>query len=151
MILQIMNEQEKGAICKEILEALPQWFGMQESILEYIDLSMKLPLWADIEGNEVRGFIVLKETSPYTAEVCVMGVKEPFHRCGIGRNLFGVMCEAAKQSGYEFMQVKTVQEGRYDNYDLTNAFYRQLGFKELECFPTLWDAVNPCQIYVMAI
>lgn len=28
-------------------------------------------------------------------------------------------------------------------------FYKSLGFKEFEVFPTLWDEWNPCQIYVM--
>lgn len=49
------------------------------------------------------------------------------------------------------MQVKTVQMGRYDEYDRTNRFYLALGFKEFEVFPTLWDEWNPCQIYVMAL
>lgn len=47
------------------------------------------------------------------------------------------------------MQVKTVQMGCYDIYDDTNKFYKSLGFKEFEVFPTLWDEWNPCQIYVM--
>ena len=43
------------------------------------------------------------------------------------------------------MQVKTVKEGCYDIYDI------KLGLKEFECFPTLWDQWNPCQIYIMPI
>ena len=35
------------------------------------------------------------------------------------------------------MQVKTVKEGYYDVYERTNSFYKKLGFKEFECFPTL--------------
>lgn len=59
---------------------------------------------------------------------------------------------AAKElARYSFMQVKTVQMGRYDIYDDTNRFYRSLGFKEFEIFPTLWDEHNPCQIYVMSL
>ena len=50
-----------------------------------------------------------------------------------------------------FIQVKTVQMGKYAEYDDTNRFYLSLGFKELEVFPTLWDEWNPCQIYIMAI
>ena len=49
------------------------------------------------------------------------------------------------------MQVKTVQMGRYADYDATNQFYLSLGFKEFEVFPTLWDEWNPCQVYVMAL
>lgn len=57
----------------------------------------------------------------------------------------------AGEMGYSFVQVKTVQMGRYDIYDDTNRFYLSLGFQELEVFPTLWDERNPCQIYIMSI
>jgi len=30
-------------------------------------------------------------------------------------------------------------------------FYRSMGYKELECFPQLWDEWNPCQIYIKYI
>ena len=52
---------------------------------------------------------------------------------------------------YEYVQVKTVKKGKYKEYDITNAFYEKLGFKELECFPNLWDEWNPCQVYVKYI
>ena len=58
---------------------------------------------------------------------------------------------AAIRGGYSFLQVKTVQMGKYDDYDATNRFYLSLGFKEFEVFPTLWDEWNPCQVYVMAL
>ena len=47
------------------------------------------------------------------------------------------------------MQVKTVKMGMYDDYDATNRICQELGFKEFEVFPMLWDEANPCQIYVM--
>lgn len=59
---------------------------------------------------------------------------------------FGIL-----ETGYSFFQVKTVQMGKYKEYDNTNKFYRSLGFKEFEVFPTLWDEWNPCQVYVMAL
>ena len=59
--------------------------------------------------------------------------------------------ELAKLKGYSFMQVKTVQMGKYKEYDETNRFYLSLGFKEFEVFPTLWDEWNPCQVYVMGL
>ena len=80
-----------------------------------------------------------------------MGVRKEYHRQGIGRALFEQAKAEAKRLGYSFIQVKTVQMGRYSIYDDTNRFYLSLGFKELEVFPTLWDEWNPCQIYIMAI
>ena len=41
--------------------------------------------------------------------------------------------------------------GVYEDYDDTNRFYLALGFKEFEVFPLLWDARNPCQVYVMSL
>ena len=57
----------------------------------------------------------------------------------------------AAAQGYAFLQVKTVEMGRYPEYDATNRFYRSLGFQEFEVFPTLWDAWNPCQVYVLSL
>ena len=55
------------------------------------------------------------------------------------------------REGYSFLQVKTVQMGKYEDYDRTNRFYISLGFKEFEVFPLLWDELNPCQVYVMSL
>ena len=146
----ITDPDRREAIAREILEALPDWFGIAESREAYIRESRGQPFWADLEGGAARGFLALKETSPYTAELAVMGVLPEYHRQGVGRALFEAFRQYAKGRGYMFLQVKTVREGCYAAYDRTNAFYRSLGFRELECFPTLWDEQNPCQIYVMS-
>ena len=148
MVQWVEKPDEREAVAREVLEALPDWFGIPESREAYIRDSRAQPFWADLEDGAVRGFLALKETSPYTAELAVMGVLPAYHRQGIGRALFAAFHQYAREKGYAFLQVKTVQEGRYASYDQTNAFYRSLGFRELECFPTLWDRQNPCQIYI---
>ncbi len=80
-----------------------------------------------------------------------MGVLEEFHKKGIGKKLFEKAKKYAIKRGCSFIQVKTVQMGKYESYDKTNKFYLALGFKELEVLPTLWDEDNPCQIYIMSI
>ena len=101
--------------------------------------------------GEPTGFLYLKETGKDTMEIAAMGVRKEFHRRGVGKALFERAKAIAKENGYSFLQVKTVQMGKYESYDATNRFYQALGFKELEVFPTLWDPWNPCQVYVMAI
>nr|WP_307992930.1 GNAT family N-acetyltransferase [uncultured Niameybacter sp.] len=151
-MVYIINEKEqKEQIARKVLSDLPEWFGLPESTAEYIECSKDMPFWAYIEGEQVRGFIALKETSTYTVEIYVMGVLKDFHREKIGENLFQACYDYAKAQGYSFMQVKTVREGCYKEYDKTIAFYKKLGFKEFECFPTLWDKWNPCQVYIMCI
>lgn len=151
MIQWIEAPEQRAAIARQILENLPDWFGIPESREAYIRESRTQPFWADIEGGAARGFLALKETSPYTAELAVMGVLPQYHRRGIGRALFEAFRQYARTEGYAFLQVKTVREGCYASYNGTNAFYKSLGFRELECFPTLWDEENPCQVYVMAV
>jgi len=151
MIFRIESAAEKQQIASRVLHALPDWFSLPESTKAYIEEVAALPFWASMEDGKALGFIALKETSPYTAEICVMGVLPQHHRQGIGRALFAALHAYAQAHGYEYLQVKTVQEGHYAEYDRTNAFYRGLGFRELECFPTLWEEGNPCQLFVMAV
>lgn len=176
MVVPVFDSEVKKQIAGEILQQLPDWFGLPESTKQYIDRSGGMPFWAWCEGGEnepgaaggclkslgrdgiksvgnsaVSGFLSLKETSPDTAEIFVMGVLPGQHRRGIGRELYFAFERYAKEKGYSFVQVKTVQSGRYEEYDRTNAFYRAMGFLELECLPTLWDEGNPCQVYVKYI
>ncbi len=151
MVKTITDKNEKRAIAKKILELLPEWFGIEESREEYIQESMEQDFIAAVKDNSPVGFLCLKETGKNTVELAVMGVMKEYHRQGIGRELFAAAKELAIKQGYSFMQVKTVQMGRCDRYDDTNRFYKSLGFKEFEVFPTLWDAHNPCQIYVMGL
>ena len=151
MIRFISDENKKEYIASTILNQLPEWFGLPDSINEYISCSKEMPFWAYFEEEKPVGFIVLKETSKFAAEVYVMGVLKEYHRNGIGYQLWKVFQQYAKETGYEYIQVKTVQKGHYKEYDITNTFYEKLGFRELECFPNLWDEWNPCQVYVKYI
>ena len=148
-IRQVTDPSEKPAISRAVLEALRDWFEVDESREYYIRESKDWPFFAAFDGEKPVGFLCLKETGKQTAELAVMGVLKPYHRCGIGRQLFEAAAVYAREAGYQFMQVKTVREGMYPDYDATNRFYRSLGFCELEVFPDLWDKANPCQVYIM--
>lgn len=151
MIKFIIDVNKKEVVAREILTQLPEWFGLPDSTNEYIHNSKNMPFWACYDEDKPIGFIVLKETSNVTAEIYVMGIIKEYHRKGIGQLLWNEFLQYAKAHGYEYVQVKTVRKGHYKDYDITNAFYEKLGFKELECFPALWDEWNPCQIYVKYI
>lgn len=150
-IRQIADDDEKGRIARLVLEALPEWFGIPEEREAYVAGCAARPFFCAYDDERPVGFLCLRETGDATVELYVMGVLRELHRRGIGRALFLRAREAAADLGYAFMQVKTVQSGRYEQYDRTNEFYRSLGFREFEVFPTLWDPWNPCQVYVMSI
>ncbi len=151
MIVEITDSKEKQAIARKVLEALTDWFAIEESREEYISGCANWTFFAAKEDGDAVGFLCLKETGKATVELAVMGVLKDFHRSGIGRQLVEKAKETARLQGYEFMQVKTVKMGMYEDYDRTNLFYISCGFKEFEVFPLLWDEANPCQIYVMSM
>ena len=151
MITEITDSAEKQAIARKVLEALTEWFEVEESREGYIRDCVNWTFLAAKEDDKIQGFLCLKKTGNATVELAVMGVMKEFHRNGVGRQLVEKAKEVAKAQGYEFMQVKTVKMGMYEDYDRTNLFYISCGFKELEVFSLLWDEANPCQIYVMAL
>ena len=147
-IMFVRKPDMKAEIAAKVLFALPDWFGLPDSTREYIEQSRSLPFWAAFHGETAVGFVSMMETSKSTAEVHCMGVLPEYHRKGIGRKLMGLLEDHAKAVGYRLLQVKTVDEGHYEEYDRTIAFYEGVGFLRLEVFPTLWDEWNPCLVLV---
>lgn len=151
MIETINDTNDKRAIARAVLEDLTEWFEVEESREGFIRECADQTFLAAKDNDKVMGFLCLKQTGNATVELAVMGVRKEYHRSGIGRQLVEKAKETAKAQGYEFMQVKTVKMGMYEDYDRTNLFYISCGFKELEVFPLLWDEANPCQVYVMSL
>ena len=151
MVVEIIDSNEKQAIARKVLEALTEWFEVEESREGYIKDCADWTFLAAKEDDNIMGFLCLKETGDATVELAVMGVMKEYHRNGEGRELVEKAKEVARAKGYEFMQVKTEKMGVYEDYDRTNLFYISCGFKELEVFPLYWDEANPCQIYVMSL
>ena len=151
MVEMITDPAEKRLIARTVLEALTEWFEIEESREGYIRDCADWTFLAAKDNDRIMGFLCLKKTGNATVELAVMGVMKEYHRKGAGRKLVEKAKEVAKAEGYEFMQVKTVKMGVYDDYDRTNYFYISCGFKEFEVFPLFWDEANPCQIYVMSL
>lgn len=151
MIEQIKDSETKKAIARKILEALHDWFEVDESREKYIADCVNWIFLAAKEDDDYVGFLCLKETGDATVELAVMGVLKEYHRNGLGRKLFEAAKKIAGEEGYSFMQVKTVKMGVYEDYDITNRFYKACGFKELEVIKEIWGEENPCQIYVMSL
>jgi len=151
MIRTVNDSADKCTIARLILEQLPEWFGIPEARENYIRESAGEFMIASFENGTPNGFLCLKETGKDTVEIAVMGVLKEYHRKGIGTRLFEAAMRIAAEQGFSFVQVKTVQMGRYEEYDRTNLFYQSCGFKEFEVFPSLWDEHNPCQIYVRSV
>ena len=142
----------RAAICRRILDDLPEWFGIPEAKAAYIAGSDALPMFAATVDGEGVGFISLKRHSDYAAEVYVIGVMRRFHRRGIGKALVDAAVHWAKAQDLAFLTVKTLAPANPDpGYAATRRFYEAVGFLPVEVFPTLWDAQNPWLLMVLPI
>ena len=151
LIERITDKKKKQDITRHILEALPEWFEVEQSREQYIRECADWLYFAAVDDGKAVGFMCLKQTGKDTAELAVTGVLKEYHRKGLGRQMFEAARKSAADEGFSFMQVKTVRMGMYEDYDRTNKFYISLGFKEFEVFEDYWDKDNPCQIYVMSL
>jgi len=144
-IREIFAENEKSDICKTILNALPNWFGVPESILDYVAGVTDKPFYCVFDNDKAVGFMSIKVHNPFTAEIYVMGILEEYHRKGLGRQIIQACENYCHQHGMEFLTAKTLDEKKPDEYyRKTRLFYESMGFRPLEIFPLLWDECNPC-------
>lgn len=148
----INTPEEKSRICNDILRSLPQWFGIESAIVGYVNDVKNMDTWiAEIDGAVV-GFIAINKHNPHTAEIHVMGIKEPYHNKQIGSQLVKLAENCLLKEGFSFLSVKTLSESREDeNYAKTRKFYLKNGFLPVEEFKTLWDEDNPCLFLVKPI
>ena len=123
---------------------LPTWFGIQESVEDYVSVADRSPtVVASVDGDDV-GFLTLVHHSRYAAEVYVMAVVPDQHRRGVGRTMLSHVEATLGRAGVEFLQVKTLSDRHPDpGYEKTRAFYLACGFRPLQEFPNLWGAESP--------
>ncbi len=134
-----------ASFCEPILGSLPEWFGNEQSNLQYLaDLEIMPTLLAFSQGTVV-GFLTIKEHNAYAAEIHLMGVYPDLQRQGIGRRLVREAEMFLRQRGFEYLQVKTLSCSDPDeHYAATRDFYFAMGFRPLEEFGGLWSKENPC-------
>ena len=134
--------------CEAILRALPDWFGIESALVDYVRSTEALPTFLAEHAGVVAGFLTLKVHNGSSAEIYVMGVRPEQHRCGIGRALVRQAEAHLRAEGIEFLQVKTLGPSRpWEPYERTRRFYEQMGFRPLE-ENHLWGEESPCLILV---
>ncbi len=142
----------KVTICRSILEALPEWFGIESARENYIREVKHLEIFACVAGNHPIGFIGLKTHNPLNIEIYVMGVLPAWHRQGIGKKLITRSIEHSKQQAIQFITVKTLSaQSDAVHYANTRLFYQSCGFAPFEEFPDLWGSDNPCLMMIRPI
>jgi GNAT superfamily N-acetyltransferase len=141
-----------GHACEQILRELPEWFGLEDSLMEYVEAAKSTPTLLAMEGEKVLGFLMIKRHFPESAEVVCIGLLPSHHRRGIGRLMQGAAENWLLADGCRYLQVKTLAESAHsESYALTRKFYEAMGFSPLEVHPDLWQEWNPCLVLVKAL
>ncbi|MGA9882471.1 MAG: hypothetical protein WBQ34_02000, partial [Candidatus Acidiferrales bacterium] len=73
--IEVLHER-KSDVCREILESLPEWFGIPEAIDSYAKGVAELPmLAAKASQGLIIGFIALKPQTLSAIEAYVLGIR----------------------------------------------------------------------------
>ena len=142
---------------ERLLRKLPAWFGIESSVLEYIESARRLPAYlawphgpapAGQPPGLAAGALLAVRHFPRSAEIYLMAVDPAVHRQGAGRALVTALESDLSAEGVEFLQVKTLGPTHPDpGYARTRQFYAGMGFQPLEEIAGLWPG-NPCLIMI---
>lgn len=135
--------------CARILNALPDWFGLEESNRAYVDALSRLPgAVAEVDGAIV-GFAALEEHDPHSVELHVIAVEQERHRQGAGTALVDWAEAWCRERGVHWFHVKTRGPATPDpDYERTRLFYLARGFEPLFETLDLWGPENAALIMV---
>jgi GNAT superfamily N-acetyltransferase len=138
--------------CRQLLEELPDWFGMEESNREYIGGLSQRPSAVAVVADRVAGFISIERHDAGAAEVHVMAVDPKLHRAGIGTELLSWVERWGEQRGVRWLHVKTRGPSTPDEgYEKTRHFYLAKGFEPLFETLELWGPENAALILIKTL
>ena len=128
-ILKLEGSRERSEVCERVLRKLPEWFGIEQAVVDYINDVKSMETWVAKANDETIGFVSLKAHGETSAEIYVMGVLKEHHRSGVGRALVEKAEDSLARQGFRFLQVKTLSPARpCREYDQTRNFYLKMGF-----------------------
>jgi len=149
---QIKDNNLKKEIANDILNDLPQWFGIRESITEYINTLNDKDFFAAMDNSNCIGFIAINYLNNDVANLYVLGIKPKYHHQGIGTKIYAKVEKHLKNHHFKYITVQTLSAKSQDqNYGKTRKFYRKMGFIEAFESDKIWDHKNPFLLMVKFI
>lgn len=135
-----------------ILRSLPQWFGDETAIGNYVASAAVLESHLAIRDGSVIGVALVERHFPESAELALIAVHAEERGRGIGTALVNAVVDATRADGAALLQVRTVGASFDDaGYAETRAFYRGLGFVPLQEFAGIdWDGPTLISAKILA-
>ena len=157
---RVTSEEPDPATVERLLRKLPTWFGIESSVVEYIESARRLPAYlawphgpapVGLSPDLPAGVLLAVRHFPRSAEIYLMAVDPAVHRQGAGRALVTALESDLIADHVEFLQVKTLGPAHPDpGYARTRQFYAGMGFQPLEEIAGLWPG-NPCLIMIKTL
>ena len=151
-VLEITDGSLKKKYTEQILRLLPEWFGCEESLVEYVETVEKYPFFGAFTEEECVGFFSGLIHHERTGDIYVCGLHPNHHRKGLGKELYKTLEQYFINQGCEYAMVKTLSSLHTDkHYAITREFYKAVGFKEFYTDHRMWSKEHPCLIMIKNI
>ncbi len=148
-MVTVRSGQQWPAEVERLLRGLPEWFGIENSLRQYVHDAKTLRTSVALDDDRVVGVCVVRDHNPVASEIEVLAVERSMHRRGVGRLLLQHVESGLRERGVALLQVKTFgPSGDSEAYAVTRAFYASLGYLPLEERLDIWGPENPCLISV---
>jgi GNAT superfamily N-acetyltransferase len=138
--IDVCRARDPRAVSR-LLRALPDWFGIETAIDNYVRDAQSMDSYLARLDAEVSGVALVKSHFPETSELHLIAVAPAHHRQGIGGRLLRAIEEDLRSDGVQLLIVHTVGPS-YENaaYASTREFYKSSGFLPLQEFTNIdWD------------
>jgi len=156
----VTTGQQAPQTVERLLRSLPDWFGVESSIVDYVASATKLPTYlawpaanqaAPRAAQDAVGVLLAARHFAAAAEIYLMAVDQAVHRRGVGRAMVEALESDLARDRVRLLQVKTLGPSDPDpGYQRTRLFYQAMGFEPLEEITGLWPD-NPSLIMVKTL
>lgn len=137
LIEQVASKQA-SELCKQIIEKLPDYFGVPESNKKYIEGVKSCINFVAVNVKDrlnIAGMLSLNFPYPENSSIYWMGINPGFHGQGAGTLLVQAASNYAKNHKVKYMIVETLAPFEADpNYLKTYQFYQKQEFVPLHNF-----------------
>ncbi|NKB68313.1 MAG: GNAT family N-acetyltransferase [Candidatus Latescibacteria bacterium] len=138
--------------CERILRTLPQWFGIESALVDYVRETERLPTFVLRQDGICVAFVSLAKHFNHSWEIHCIAVDARWRGKGYGSAILRHAEGWMAGQGARWLQVKTLAASHPSpEYAQTRAFYKRMGYEPLQEFPTLWSEENPCLVMVKTI
>ncbi len=122
-----------------ILRSLPDWFGIEEAIVNYVKKARDLDSYIalDEDGCTV-GVALITRHFEESAELTLIATDPHYQSSGVGRALIHSAENELREDGCRYFEVHTVGPSfDHAGYAATRAFYKAVGFSPMHEFENL--------------